>query len=98
MRLERPILRDARKDTLLRMRRSGSAARHLIILRVQSPWRPAGRRRWCAVGLAEQFGELFGNRAAEFFGVDDGHRTAVVARDVVADADRDQLDRRTGLD
>src|SRR6266851_4500147 len=40
-------------------------------LRVQSPRRPAGRGR-CAMGLAEQFGELFGDGAAEFFGVDRG--------------------------
>src|SRR5215216_3694742 len=51
-----------------------------------------------AVGLAEQFGEFFGNGAAEFLGIDDGDGTAIVARDVVTDADRDQFDRRTGLD
>ena len=45
--------------------------------------------------LAEQFGELFGDGAAEFLGIDDGDRAAVVARDVVTDTDRDQLDRRT---
>src|SRR6266404_4921112 len=50
------------------------------------------------MGLAEQFGELFGDGAAEFFGVDDGDGAAVVAGDVVADADRDQLNRRAGLD
>src|SRR5260370_11104228 len=51
-----------------------------------------------AMGLAEQFGELFGDGAAKLFGVDDGDGAAVVARDVVADADRDQFDRRAGLD
>src|SRR5882757_8527983 len=30
-------------------------------------------------GLAEQFGELFGDGAAEFLGIDDGHRTAIIA-------------------
>src|SRR5258707_8510664 len=51
-----------------------------------------------AVGLAEQFREFFGDGAAELFGIDDGDRAAIVARDIVTDADRDQLDRRTGLD
>src|SRR5687767_4790905 len=50
------------------------------------------------VGLAEQFGELFGDGAAEFLGIDDGDRTAIIAGDVVTDADRDQFDRRTGFD
>ena len=48
--------------------------------------------------LAEQLGEFFGDGAAELFGVDDGDGAAIVARDVVADADRDQFDRRAGLD
>src|SRR5262249_33477521 len=48
--------------------------------------------------LAEKFGQLLGDGAAELFGVDDGHRAAVVARDVMADADRDQFHRRAGLD
>src|SRR5262245_25404860 len=63
---------------------------------MQAPSAAAGRLR--RVGLAEQLGELFGDGAAEFLGVDDGHCAAIVARDVVADADRDQLDRRAGLD
>ena len=48
--------------------------------------------------LVEQLGELVGHGAAELLGVDDGDGAAVVARHVVADADRDQLDRRAGLD
>src|SRR5258705_5432382 len=68
-----------------------------MLLRMQpAPMAGCGGRH--AVGLAEQFGELFGDGAAELFGVDDGDGAAVVARDVVADADRDQLDRRAGLD
>src|SRR4029453_5734100 len=51
-----------------------------------------------AVGLAEQFGELFGDGAAEFLGIDDGDGSAIVARNVMTDADRDQFDRRAGLD
>src|SRR5258705_11445721 len=65
-------------------------------LGMQSP-RPAGRGR-NAVGLAEQLGEFFGDGAAEFFGIDDGNRAAIVARNVVADSDRDQLHRRARLD
>src|SRR5262245_4330799 len=63
---------------------------------MQAPPATTGRLR--GVGLAEQLGELFGDGAAEFLGIDDGHRAAIVARDVVADADRDQFDRRAGLD
>ena len=46
-----------------------------------------------ALFLFEQLGQLVYHGAAELFGVDDGHRTAVVAGHVVADADRQQLDR-----
>src|SRR5579871_2412626 len=64
--------------------------------------KPARRRRpllRCRrLGLAEQLGKLFGDRATEFLGVDDSHRAAVVAGDVMADADRDQLHRAAGLD
>src|SRR5882757_7829590 len=45
--------------------------------------RPTGRGRRGALGLAEQFGELFGDGAAEFLGIDDGHRAAVIARHVM---------------
>ena len=56
------------------------------------PARPAARGGRGALGLAEQFGEFFGDGAAELFGIDDGDCTAIVARHVVADADRDQFD------
>src|SRR5207244_5009427 len=58
----------------------------------------AGRGRRCAMGLAEEFGKLFGDGATELFGIDDGDRAAVVTRDIVTDADRDQFDRGAGLD
>src|ERR1051325_10126311 len=48
--------------------------------------------------LFEQLGELLGHRAAQFLGVDDGDGATIVPRHVMADADRDQLDRRAGLD
>jgi len=48
--------------------------------------------------LVEQLGELVGHGAAKLLGVHDGNRATIVARYVVADADRDQLDRRAGLD
>jgi hypothetical protein len=44
------------------------------------------------VGL-EQRRQLLGHRAAQLFRIDDGHRAAVVAGHVVADADGDQFDR-----
>src|SRR5712671_1909593 len=62
---------------------------------MQSPPRDARRDR---LVLVEQFGELVGHRAAQLLGVDDGDGAAVIARDVVTDADRDQLDRRARLD
>src|SRR5258706_625558 len=68
-----------------------------MLLRVQ-PAPVAARGRDVSMSLVEQFGELFGDGAAELFGVDDGDGAAIVARDVVADADRDQFDRRAGLD
>src|SRR5207247_3256800 len=97
MRPRRLILRDAAKTPLLRMRWSVSELGHLIALRMQ-PAPVAGCCRRHAMRLAEQFGELLGNGAAELFGVDDGDGAAIVARHVVADADRDQFDRRAGLD
>src|SRR6266446_8606573 len=48
--------------------------------------------------LVEQRGELLHHRAAQLVGVDDGDGSAIVARDIVADADGDQLDRRARLD
>ena len=47
-----------------------------------------------SVILVEQFGEFFQHGAAELLGIDDGDGAAVIARDVVADADGEQLDRR----
>src|SRR6266851_9490582 len=86
---ESPAAEDFRK------RRRLMGAR--MLLRVQSA--PVATRGGDGlVGLAEQFRELFGDGAAEFFGVDDGDGAAVVARDVVADADRDHFDRRAGFD
>src|SRR5258707_9632846 len=75
--------------------------RRLMAARMRSGMQSAplaGRCGRHAVGLAEQFGELFGDGTAEFFGVDDGDRAAIIARDVVADADRDQFHRRAGFD
>src|SRR5882757_6542595 len=43
-------------------------------------------------------GQLLHHRAAEFLGVRDGDGTAVIARHVMADADRHQLDARIILD
>src|SRR4051794_6498505 len=77
-------------------RRRPIGVRMLSRMQPARPVMTRGGRR--AVGLAEQFGEFLGDGAAEFLGIDDGDRTAVVARDVVTDADRDQFDRRTGLD
>src|SRR6187399_326686 len=62
------------------------------------PARPVARGGRGAAGLAEQLGEFFGDGAAEFLGVDDRDRTAIVTRHVVSDADRDQFDRRAGFD
>src|SRR5580692_4128615 len=50
------------------------------------------------MSLAEQFGELFGDGATKLLGIHDRDRAAVVARDIVADTDGDQFDRRTRFD
>ncbi len=55
--------------------------------------RPSGTLSLHAGVLREQLRQLFGHDAAEFLSVDDGHRAPVVARDVVADADGDELER-----
>ena len=54
--------------------------------------RPPHRGGRSILRLAEQFGELFGDGAAEFFRIDDGDGAALMARDVVAAADGRQLD------
>jgi hypothetical protein len=41
--------------------------------------------------LFEEHGEFFEHDAAQLLGVDDGHRAAVIAGHVMADADRGQL-------
>src|SRR5487761_2291066 len=61
------------------------ATGHPMALRMQ-PAPGAGLGGRGAAGFAEQLGQLFGDRAA------------IIARDIVTDADRDQLDRRAGLD
>src|SRR3984893_13707910 len=48
--------------------------------------------------LVEQRGELLHHRAAQLVGVDDSDGAAVVARNVMADADGYELDRRARLD
>src|SRR5688572_21134475 len=80
---------------VFRKRRRLTGAR--ILSGMQTAW-PARCRGYGAVGLAEELGKLFGDGAAEFLGIDDGNRTAIIPRHVVTDADRDQFDRRTGLD
>src|SRR4051794_25316795 len=48
--------------------------------------------------LLEQIGEAFEHNATQLLGIDNRHGAAVVARDVVADADRGQLDSADTLD
>ena len=81
------------------MRRRVQAARRPDCRRRPGATLGRGRRgRLLGLFLVEQRGELLHHRAAELVGVDDGDGAAVVARDVVADADGDQLDRRARLD
>ena len=57
---------------------------------------PAANLTWYALSgriLREQLGELLGHDATELLGVDDGDRTPVVTRDVMADADGNQFHR-----
>ena len=48
--------------------------------------------------VLEKLRKLFRHRTAELFGIHDGDGAAIVARDVVADADGDEFDRRLRLD
>ena len=64
----------------------------------QCSFRRGGAHRLGGRLLLEQLGELLGHHAAELLGIHDGDGAAIVARHVVADADRDQLDRRARLD
>ena len=57
-----------------------------------------GRSRRSTVCLAEEFRKLLSDGAAELFGIHDGDGTAIIAGDVVTNADRDQFDRRARLD
>src|ERR1700730_13296571 len=93
----RPGIAIVETPAAVNLRRRRRLRRVRMNLRMQSaPGARPGRRG--ALGLAEQLGELFGDGAAEFLGIDDGDRATIIARDVVTDADRDQFDRRTGLD
>ena len=63
--------------------------------------RPGRARGTCArpaPGRCRRGRELLGHRAGELLDVGDRHRPAVVAGDVVADADGDQLDQPPPLD
>src|SRR6516225_5262577 len=93
--VESPTAADLRKRR--REKAACSAAIGLIASLMQAPSRSVVGGRG-PMSLAEEFGELFGDGAAELFGIDDGDGTTIVAGDVVTDADGDQLDRRTGLD
>src|SRR5271163_266332 len=48
--------------------------------------------------LIEELSQFLRHGAAELLGVDDRHGATIIARHVMADADRDELDRRAGLD
>ena len=48
--------------------------------------------------VVKQFGQFFGHGAAEFFGIHNRHRAAVIARHIMADADGKQFDGRAGFD
>jgi hypothetical protein len=67
----------------------------VVALMEPAPGRRDRRRRLI---LIEQLGEFLDHGAAELLGVDDRDRATIVAGHVVADADGDQLDRRTLLD
>ena len=51
-----------------------------------------------AIIFLEKRCQLIHHCAAKLFGVDNRHRPAIVAGDIMADADGDQLDRRAGFD
>src|SRR6185295_9990673 len=61
---------------------------------IQGVWRVKSSPR----ALLEQLVQPADQGLGQFVGVGDGERAAVIARNVVADADRGQLDRRVVLD
>ena len=48
--------------------------------------------------LVEQLGKFLGHDAGKLLGVGDGDGAAIIAGDVMADADGEKFDRRVGLD
>src|SRR6185503_11280378 len=72
-----------------------------LLLSACGAYRPAHPRRRRAA-LRRTFGEeidqLFRHRAAELFGIENGDRAPIVTGNVVADTDRDELDRGLRLD
>jgi hypothetical protein len=59
---------------------------------MQPPWRHASSA--ALRGIAEQLSRLLGHRARQLLGIRDGHGAAVISRDIMADADGDQLHSR----
>src|SRR3546814_16427392 len=57
---------------------------------------PVRRPLWSAI-FVEEFGQPFHHGAAKLLGVHDRHRIAIIAGDVMTDADRDQFHRRAVL-
>src|SRR3546814_9338163 len=54
---------------------------------------PVRRPLWSAI-FVEEFGQPFHHGAAKLLGVHDRHRIAIIAGDVMTDAERDQFHRR----
>src|SRR3546814_2840447 len=54
---------------------------------------PVRRPLWSVI-FVEEFGQPFHHGAAKLLGVHDRHRIAIIAGDVMTDADRDQFHRR----
>src|SRR3546814_19975903 len=57
---------------------------------------PVRRPLWSAI-FVEEFDQPFHHGAAKLLGVHDRHRIAIIAGDVMTDADRDQFHRRAVL-
>src|SRR5687768_6073252 len=74
----------------------------IVIERLTGPWNPSAGAAItspaCGSLGVEQRSQLFDDRPAELFDIHDRHGARVIARDVVADADRDEFDGRLALD
>src|SRR5690606_32120853 len=76
----------------------GRFKRPFLFLILSSASAALSPARGCSTLLLEQRGELLRHRACQFFRINDGDSTLIIARDIMADTDCNQLHRRACFD